>query len=262
MKNTNGWDINTSDAEKYIDICNKILEDEELFSNFKTLKDYNVILEHVDYELGLEYLEYIKEVGEDMYNQNLDKFLENDNIGNPKRFVYDGTEISPSTLRYIKNVLDLSSLCTGEKISKIVEIGGGYGGLCKTLSVLCDFDEYINVDLPEAVKLQEKYLKNFSDVFCKTKFIPCNELEDIGDVDLLISNYSLSELSVEAQLSYYDKVIKNSKVVYITYNLLFDNYSKDSYNTIISKMKEDGFNFIDDYYECGSFKNIIIAAKK
>jgi hypothetical protein len=262
MKNTNEWDINSNDAKNYIDICNKILESEELFSNFKTLPEYNVILEHVDYELGEEYLEYIKEVGEEIYNQNLNKFLENDLIGNPKKFLYDGVKISPSTLRYIKNSLDLSSLCEDQKISKIVEIGGGYGGLCKTLSVLCDFDEYVNIDLPEAVKIQEKYLQNFPEVYSRNKFIPCDQLIDIFDIDLLISNYSLSELSIESQLNYYDKVIKNSKVVYITYNLLLDHYSKENYNTIITKMKDDGFNFINDYCECGIFKNIIIAAKK
>ena len=262
MNNTNGWDINSNDAKNYIDICNKILESEELFSNFKTLPEYNMILEHVHYELGEEYLEYIKDVGEEIYNENLNKFLENDLIGNPKKFLYDGIEISPSTLRYIKNCLDLSSLCEGQKISKVVEIGGGYGGLCKTLSVLCDFDEYINIDLLEAVKIQEKYLHNFPELQSKTKFIPCDQLTDIFDVDLLISNYSLSELNIDAQLNYYDKVIKNSKVVYITYNLLLDNTSKDNYNVIMTKLKNDGFNFVDDYYECGVYKNIIIAAKK
>lgn len=262
MKNTNGWSINTSDAQNYIDVCNKILENDDLFSNFKTLQEYNVILEHVDYELGQEYLEYIKQIGEEIYKENLDKFLENDLIGNPKKFLYEGKEISPSTLRYIKNTLDLSSLCGDQKISKVVEIGGGYGGLCKTLSVVCNFNEYVNVDLPQAVQLQEKYLKNFPEVYPRTKFVPCDQLEDIFDVDLLISNYALSELSLEAQLNYYDKVIKNSKVVYITYNLMFDNYSKNSYNAIITRLKEDGFNFVNDYYECGVYKNLIIAAKK
>jgi putative sugar O-methyltransferase len=52
-------------------------------------------------------------------------------------------------------------------ISRVVEVGGGYGGLCKTLSVVCDFDEYILVDLPEAVAVQEKYLKNFPETLCK-----------------------------------------------------------------------------------------------
>lgn len=66
MENFNGWDINPNDAKNYIDICNKILEDDEVFSNFKTLPEYNVILEHVDFELGQEYFDYIQEVGEEI----------------------------------------------------------------------------------------------------------------------------------------------------------------------------------------------------
>jgi hypothetical protein len=261
MENFNGWDINPNDAKEYIDICNKILEDDEVFSNFKVLPEYNVILEHVDFELGQKYFDHIQEVGKEIYDENLDQFLENDLIGNPKQFVYGGGKISPTTLRYIKNCLDLSSICENEEISKVVEIGGGYGGLCKTLSVLCDFDEYINVDLSEGLKVQEKYLKNFSKIYSKIKFIPCERLDSISDIDLLISNYSLSELDIQSQLNYYDKVIKNSKIVYITYNLMVDNVY-DNYSCIVSKLKDDGFTFYNNYSECGNTKNIIIVAKK
>lgn len=261
MENFNGWDINPNDAKEYINICNKILEDDEVFSNFKVLPEYNVILEHVDFELGQKYFDYIQEVGKEIYDENLDQFLENDLIGNPKQFVYGDGKISPTTLRYIKNCLDLSSICENEEISKVVEIGGGYGGLCKTLSVLCDFDEYINVDLSEGLKVQEKYLKNFSKIYSKIKFISCERLDSIYDIDLLISNYSLSELDIQSQLNYYDKVIKNSKIVYITYNLMVDNVY-DNYNCIVSKLKDDGFTFYNNYSECGNTKNIIIVAKK
>jgi len=261
MENFNGWDINPNDAKNYIDICNKILEDDEVFSNFKTLPEYNVILEHVHYELGQEYFDYIQEVGKEIYEENLDQFLENDSIGNPKQFVYGNSKISPTTLRYIKNCLDLSSICEDEEINKVVEIGGGYGGLCKTLSVLCDFDEYVNIDLSEGLKVQEKYLKNFSNIYSKIKFIPCEQLDNISDVDLLISNYSLSELDIQSQLNYYDKVIKNSKIVYITYNLMVDNVY-DNYNLITSKLKDDGFTLYNNYRECGGTKNIIIVGKK
>jgi putative sugar O-methyltransferase len=211
--------------------------------------------------LGQKYFDHIQEVGKEIYDENLDQFLENDLIGNPKQFVYGGGKISPTTLRYIKNCLDLSSICENEEISKVVEIGGGYGGLCKTLSVLCDFDEYINVDLSEGLKVQEKYLKNFSKIYSKIKFIPCERLDSISDIDLLISNYSLSELDIQSQLNYYDKVIKNSKIVYITYNLMVDNVY-DNYNCIVSKLKDDGFTFYNNYSECGNTKNIIIVAKK
>jgi hypothetical protein len=261
MKNVHGWDIRLSDAQNYINICDEIVKNDEIFSNFKSIEYYNSILEHVHYELGEKYFNHIQEVGKEIYDEYFDKFCENDLIGNPKKFMYGDSKISATTLRYIKNCLDLSFLCDGQGVSKIVEVGGGYGGLCKTLSVLCNFDEYLNIDLPETVLLQEKYLKNFSEIYPKTKFIPCNELEDIFNIDLFISNYSLSELTIETQLNYYNKIIKNSKIIYITYNLIV-NDSIDNYNIIVSKLKEDGFKLEDNYFDYGSHNNIIIAGKR
>jgi putative sugar O-methyltransferase len=261
MDTNYGWDIDPKDSGEYINSCKKIIEDSNIFDNFKSSKEYNVILEHVHYELGLQYYDHIQKVGKEIYEKYLNKFLENDQIGNPNQFFYGNGKISPTTLRYIKNCLDLSFLCDGQGVSKIVEVGGGYGGLCKTLSVLCNFDEYLNIDLPETVLLQEKYLKNFSEIYSKIKYVPCNELEDISNIDLFISNYSFSELTIETQLNYYNKIIKNSKIIYITYNLIV-NDSIDNYNIIVSKLKEDGFKLEDNYFDYGSHNNIIIAGKR
>lgn len=261
MENVYGWDINPADSQNYIDVCENIIKNDENFSNFKSLEKYNCILEHVDHSLGQEYFAHIQEFGKEIYENNFNNFLENDLIGNPKQFLYGDKKISPTTLRYIKNVLDLSSICDDQKISKIVEVGGGYGGLCKTLSVLCNFEEYISVDLPQALKIQEKYLRNFSKIYPKIKFVPCNELEDTFNIDLCISNYSLSELTIETQLNYYDKIIKNSKIIYITYNLI-TNDSMNNYNIITSKLKEDGFKLEDNYFDYGYYKNAIIVGKK
>ena len=54
-------------------------------------------------------------------------------------------------------------------ISRIVEVGGGYGGLCKVLSTVCEFDEYILIDLPEVSALQRKYIDQFPDIKDKVK---------------------------------------------------------------------------------------------
>lgn len=261
MNKTYGWDISLNDSQNYIEFCNQILENENLFSTFKSNSMYNAILEHVDYNLGMEYFSYIGEVGKEIYTDNYDKFVENDLIGNPKQFLYNGKKISPTTLRYIKTCLDLTSICDQVEVNKIVEVGGGYGGLCKTLSVLCDYEEYINIDLPCTIEIQKKYLSNFSNLQLKTKFIPCNELQELFNVDLFISNYCLSELDLKSQLNYYDKVIKNSKIIYITYNFMTDG-SRNNYDILVSKMRDDGYSFNENYYDFGCSSNRIIVAKK
>lgn len=261
MKNAYGWDINSNDAQNYINICNEIVTNKEVFNNFKSSEYYNNILEHVDYELGKEYYGHIQKFGKEIFDQYLNKFLENDLIGNPRKFNYENVEMSPTTIRYIKNVIDLSSICADQEVSKIVEVGGGYGGLCKTLSVLCDFSEYLNIDLPEALQIQKKYLENFSEIYPKIEFVPCNELENVFNIDLFISNYSLSELNIETQMSYYDKLIKHSKIVYITYNLMINN-CENNYNLILSRLTEDGFELKNNYHDYGNYKNKVIVGIK
>lgn len=248
MDNTYGWDIDLGCAQNYTNACNQIVENDEIFKNFKSSEYYNVILEHCNYEWGGEYYNQIQKQGKDIYDKYLNQFLDNDLIGNPIKFNYAGVEISPTTLRYIKNTIDLISIYSDQKISKIVEVGSGYGGLCKTLSVVTNFDEYVNVDLPEAVNVQKKYLSNFPEINSKVKFVPCNQLQDIYDIDVFISNYALSELDIETQLSYYDKLIKNSKIVYIIYNFIIDN-AQNNYDTIVSRLIKDGFEIKTDYYD-------------
>jgi|LauGreDrversion4_2_1035121.scaffolds.fasta_scaffold05406_6 putative sugar O-methyltransferase len=260
MNNSYGWDVSVIDSNNYMETCKKIAEDDSEFETFKSNSKYQVILEHVDENLGSQYYNHIIKVGKDIFESHFEQFCENDSIGNPVLSFYDDKGISPTTLRYVKNCFDLSSLCAEYDIKKIVEVGGGYGGLCKTLSVLCDFEKYIQVDLPQAIKVQEKYLKNFPEVFSKVEFCPCNSLEDITDVDLFISNYALSELNIETQINYYQKIIKNSKIVYITYNSIIN--ANSNYNTFLTMLKEDGFELQDAYKDYGYHKNIIIAAKR
>ena len=260
MNNSYGWDVSVIDSNNYIETCKKIVEDDVEFENFKSNPNYQVILEHVDENLGSQYYNHIINVGKDIFESYFEQFCENDSIGNPILSFYNDKGISPTTLRYVKNCFDLSSLCSEHEIKKVVEVGGGYGGLCKTLSVLCDFEKYIQVDLPEVSKVQEKYLKNFPELFPKVEFCPCNSLEDIQDVDLFISNYALSELNIEMQINYYQKIIKNAKVVYVTYNSIIN--ADSNYDTFVNMLKQDGFELQNEYKDYGYHNNVIIAAKR
>ena len=237
MNNYKGWTAEEHIATDYIEICKKIVEDDDVFAVFKSLQEYKNILEHVTPRQGSEYLTTVLEMSEEALLENIESFKENDTIGSPDKFSYPQVgKISPTTIRYIKNVFEMSTLLDENPVSRVVEVGGGYGGLCKTLDVVCDFDEYILVDLPEAVKVQEKYLKNFPELNAKCKFVSCDDLEKIEDIDLFISNYALSECDYDTQMKYYDNLIENSKFTYIIYNLV--NFNDFYYNKFIERVSE------------------------
>ena len=217
-KEWEGWNSPGDNNQLYVDVCSQAAVDDDVFAKFKSIEAYTNVLEHVSKDQGIWYLETILEMTNDL-NANLEEFKENDKYGNPA-ILGDYPEIgviSPTTLRYIKNTFDMASLVGETPLSRIVEVGGGYGGLCKTLSVVCDFDEYILIDLPEVIKLQDRYLSNFPDLHKKCIFVPCTETKEIKDVDLFISNYALSECDDETQAMYFDKLIANSKFAYLVY---------------------------------------------
>lgn len=125
------WDVPENNAVNYLNVCKSFVEDDSLFSNFRRNRLYHEILEHVSVEDALLYIDEMKNA-EKLTDEDIENFKENDSIGNPVTFDHErfGT-ISPTTIRYIKNVLDIDYFLDGTSVDNIVEIGGGYGGLCR-----------------------------------------------------------------------------------------------------------------------------------
>ena len=239
--NEKNWThLTTGNVElDYITICEEASKNDDVFLSFKQDPRYTPILEHVSPELGSEYVRTIKQY--DVNQELISKFKENDKYGGANLIDYGEPfgRVSPSTLRYIQNALDIAYFFGEGEIKKIVEIGGGYGGLCKTINCLCDFEEYHIYDLESSGKLQKKYLSNF-DISGKVFFHSI--IEKIENVDLVISNYSYSELSAEYQELYYDAVIKNSNKVYMILNKgqvdreVFLNKAEKDFNINVEKV--------------------------
>ena len=192
------------------------LTNKKKFNNFKSNIFYQNVLEHVNYTQGLEYLNIIKK-NSNLIN-NIDKFLINDQIGNPKKYYYDElkTKISPTTLRYIKVASDIKKIFRDE-ITNIVEIGCGYGGQYLILDQVMKINHYTLMDLHDVNKLIEKYLEHhLLNSSYETKTI--NQLQSNKQFDLVISNYAFSELPPQTQISYIKKILLKSKNGYLTMN--------------------------------------------
>ena len=233
-----GWQAEDQIAVEYLAACVEAVENDDAFANFKSNPKYKTILEHVLKDQGQAYLNICKDMNEDAVWENIEAFKENDKNGNPEPHVYRGVDglISATTLRYMKNTFEMAFMLDGAEISRVVEVGGGYGGLCRVLSKVCEFDEYIMIDLPEVSALQRKYIDQFPDIKDKVKCVSTNDFGQIEDVDLFISNYALSECDLKSQMAYYDMIVTNSKYVYLIYNLV--NFNDFHYNDFIDKIKE------------------------
>lgn len=148
-------------------------------------------------------------------------FLENDSVGNPylSRFDFGDSMViaSPTTLRYVKVLVDVLTLFDATKIRTVTEIGGGYGGQCRILMNFLPIELYNLVDLPEALALAEKFLTAL-DAAGNVRWLDGTHLYNDAPCDLVISDYAFSELSKSAQEVYLEKILSKARAGYVTWD--------------------------------------------
>lgn len=232
--------MNDSSYNDYRNIINKFIYDDNIQSwNFKSNKKYQDILEHVSPQSGQMYLQNIYTKYYNLFTNNkqfiLDLCNKNDQIGKPIKYNFQNLcECSPSNLRYILHsflILDFMNECNLNEVD-VIEIGGGYGGLCFFLNNLSKLfnimiKSYTIFDLNEPLLLQEKYLKNLN--IQNVYFNNTDNFNNLKNNSFLISNYAFSEISVEYQKIYTTNVLNP----YTSHGFLTWNFI-------------DVYNFVDD----------------
>ena len=198
--------------------------------HFKQNNDYCGILEHVSYELGLNYLNLINTEFKNINYETIVEFISlNDKYGNPKIFNYslmnNNITCSPTTLRYIYHALVILSHYKNTSCENIAEVGCGYGGLClainyfsKLLSI--KINEYNLIDLPEPCKLIEGYLNLHKNNIHTNITIHSSETygENVKNNNLFfISNYCYTEIDKEHNLMYSTKLLPKTSNGFITW---------------------------------------------
>ena len=214
----------------YKDYINSIVNLDKTQWTFKSNHNYNRILEHVSSREGESYLFEISNRFNEIYNIHTNYLIsichENDLYGSTNKSTFrDFTTCSPTNLRYILHSLLILSFMTECRLDSIdiIEIGGGYGGLCffiKKLAILFNIHikTYTMFDLPEALLLQTKYLEalNISNV----NFMELNNFKNLQKNSFLISNYAFSEIDMNLQKEYTNKILNP----YVSYGFLAWNF--------------------------------------
>jgi putative sugar O-methyltransferase len=233
------WKLDQPNTDKYLDLCRRAVEDDNVFAQFRNMDPMTMIVENSPEKSGREYFDVIFQEYRWLVG-HLNAFCASDRIGSPRKMHVGVREISPSTLRYIKTLGDLHHHFGPLSGMVIAEIGGGYGGLCKIIHDVYAPSDYHLFDLPEPIALQKKFLSKFG-------ITPVTD-ECPEQIDLLIAMYSWSELSDELQDDYLNNVISKAKNCYIMLN--YD--IKGSYE----KLRKDFPNAdIKDYHILGDESN-------
>jgi hypothetical protein len=223
-----------SDNGSYPAFCLQASVDSDTFSTFRKNPTYTAILEHVTEEQGARYLEHIMSTPGLLHA--MEEFRKNDNVGSPHTYCYSVVgRFSPSTLRYVKVLGDLTSFFGALDKRRICEIGIGYGGQCRVIDAFYRPASYVLVDITPALALARRYLASFQ-MSTQLEYMVSDALPD-STYDLVISNYAFTELPRPLQNQYLEKIILRSDAGYITYNEIspsqFRSYSAEELLRII-----------------------------
>ncbi|MBS0604689.1 MAG: putative sugar O-methyltransferase [Verrucomicrobia bacterium] len=183
--------------------------DDVRFAQFKRDPFFNLLWENLSKEEGEKWLRQI-ESEYPLMVEKFDRFKESDKIGSPR--VYDfgkAGEFSPTTLRFAAIAGDLKSRLGSWSGQKVVQIGAGYGGLCRILSEVDSFGSYTLVDLPSQLALAKKYLEGFG--IQGVLYLTPEELPKDERYDLVVSDMAFSEYNRSYQELFFDRVLSRSR---------------------------------------------------
>lgn len=209
--------LSISDRDQtYLDICSKAASIPHYFQNFRSLWEFQHVVE-ISIETPCRFGEYLITNKPERVMNQLDVFRQLETIGNPivREYPLLG-KFSPTVLRYIIIADEVLSLFKLPENATVVEIGGGFGGQSFVLSKLHPIKNYYIFDIPEVNSLVRKVMQTL-DVNHVTCLAPDDPFVS-ENIDLFISNYAFSECEKSTQLAYFEKVIKNADRGYLIYN--------------------------------------------
>jgi hypothetical protein len=205
-----------SDTRGYRALCDLAASSPDALAVFRSWPGYSGVLEHVEVATGRQALAVALSRHPE-YLPLLSEFRRNDSIGSPALKSYDGFgEWSPTTLRYIKILADIEDFFGDLSGMHIVEIGAGYGGQCRLILARFPTVSYTILDLPEAARLAARFVAALGP-WRVTLNPPPAELRS-RKIDLLISNYALSEVSRPSQDAYFESAVSRSLRGYMLWN--------------------------------------------
>jgi len=113
------------------------------------------------------------------------------------------------------------------KLNNIIEFGGGYGAMSKTINNLGFAGKYIIFDIPEFLALQKYYLVS-TDTPGNFFFIDKIYDIEITDPDMFIATWSISEAPISVRKEFIKK-IGSPKYILIAYQKVFNSIDNLEY---------------------------------
>ncbi|TYQ24023.1 putative sugar O-methyltransferase [Pseudanabaena sp. UWO310] len=240
-----------SDDGEYPDFCFQAANTDFIYNSFRRHPVYTKIVETVSKQAGKDYLQLALSKQSKLANY-LQNFVSSEKVGSPNTFPYKHSffspkySFSPTTLRYINVLSDLLHFFGDLNGKRIVEIGGGYGGLCKIISDFYNVNSYTLIDLQPCLQLSKRFLNDLS--VPNVEYLTEEELSHNNEYDLVISNYAFSEIKREIQDVYMEKIIQKSQRGYLLCNFASHTWDSNQMSGQDFKQRIDGVVLFKNEY--------------
>lgn len=201
------WKIQKTEiGQRFIKLCRNALNDPKVFKDFRNDVGFTSVM------IGQNREAYIKEYIKEYMDTPIDnQIMELDMIGN-QDMPSDG---GLSALYYRHFFTAREILGRWSDVRTIVEIGSGHGGLAGVLSIMKPDIQYTLIDLPIVNEFSKRYIPK--KLQANMRWMDCNAIMP-RKYDLLISEFTLSELTQKMYEDYYKNVIQYCKNAYLVMN--------------------------------------------
>jgi putative sugar O-methyltransferase len=237
---TTSWDRNRKELRENI-----------LRKDISKFLDWNVVKRTMVFEAPK--IEYSK-VNE---NKVLSVSIKESSVGKPLPYFLDSST-SGNLVHHAYSLSMLLERLELNNVERVVELGGGYGSMCRLFRNIGYLKEYTIFDLPEFSALQEYYLNSVNSEFTKNTVLTTNidDLEGNNESTLIVATWSLSEMPLSLREVLFEKLKFNYCI--IAFQAEFDGIDNISYFSQFNKrFKGLRFQLIpinhltDNYYLIG-----------
>lgn len=146
------------------------------------------------------------------------KQIRNRSVGSPICIEYNGEDVDLDYLQAVLEVGFISRHVAPDRL-RILEVGAGYGRTCQALLSVYDVGAYYIVDLPNALKLAQKYLRSVlpDESFAKLTFVSTDDFQGVAKehFDLVLNVDSFAEMDPHVVHLYLDFIATQADHFYV-----------------------------------------------
>lgn len=200
---------------------------------------------------------------EEFKNNTLPK-LNVETVGNPFIFELDN-RISPLSVQHLYHLFIMKEKLNLDLMHSdlIVEIGGGFGNICRILYQLGFKGKYVIIDFPEQHRIQQGFLSKSGIDLTNISFLTLdlNQIENQikNSNSSLLGTFSINEMPMEDR-EHIEQFYNDFDNIFIAHNFNFDGINNEKYFSNLNITLKDQFN--TQYFKDSHMKAWFLIGKK